>query len=69
MNKPPAEPQKVFPSEVLELQEQGVPLPDWFAGPLYTGNGSGKAVDELHQERARASQKPPASTDADEPDF
>lgn len=65
----PVQPHKVFPAEVLELQKQGVPLPDWFVGPLYNGNGSSEAVAQLQTERARATQNPPESTDADAPDF
>jgi hypothetical protein len=47
-------PQKTFPDEVLELREGGVPLPTWFSGPVYTGNGSSAAVAAVKEKRAAA---------------
>lgn len=48
------DPQKVFPEEVLDLEKQGIPLPTWFAGPLYSGNGSTRAVAAVEKRRAEA---------------
>lgn len=49
------DPKKAFPDEVLALQkERGVPLPSWFAGPLYSGNGTESAIKELQQAREAA---------------
>lgn len=62
------DPSKAFPAEVLELAEQGIPLPTWYSGPLYTGNGTGAAVRRLQEERERAS-APPPNQDNEEPAF
>lgn len=48
------DPNKIFPDEVLALQEEGVPLPAFFSGPLYTGNGTVEALKVLEEERAAA---------------
>lgn len=49
-------PAQAFPQEVLELQQQGVPLPDWYCGPLYTGSREDEreAMEQLQRVRARA---------------
>lgn len=47
------DPDRAFPDEVKVLREQGVPFPTWYAGPLYTGNGTDSAVKELLAERDR----------------
>jgi len=60
------DPKRAFPAEVLALAEQGVPLPTWYAGPLYTGNGSADALKELEAERKRASAPDSASSDPDD---
>lgn len=49
------DPNKAFPDEVLKLhREQGVPLPAFFAGPLYTGNGPLEALEALNKHREAA---------------
>ena len=48
------DPDSAFPPEVIELKRRGVPLPTWFAGPLYTGNGPLEAVNRLHAAREHA---------------
>jgi hypothetical protein len=54
------DPNKAFPDEVLELhRDAGVPLPAFFAGPLYTGNGTAKALEAV--EAARAAARAPES--------
>jgi hypothetical protein len=60
MNHSKLDPESAFPAEVHALSAQGVPLPTWFAGPIYTGNGPVEALKQLHDERQRA-------TDAVEP--
>ena len=65
MNKHP-DPDKAFPPEVLELATAGVPLPTWFAGPLYTGNGSAEALSALDAARAQADPGETSASD-DEP--
>jgi len=60
------DPKKTFPTEVLELREEGVPLPTWFSGPLYTGNGSSDAVAAVKEQRAAA--KAPLTPAKDEPE-
>jgi hypothetical protein len=53
-------PQKAFPDEVLAFErDHGIPLPDFFAGPLYTGNGTVEAVKDLQAARDAASASPP----------
>lgn len=39
--------EKAFPDEVLEGSAEGYPLPDFYSGPLYEGNGPAKAHKEL----------------------
>jgi hypothetical protein len=52
---PSNDPVRVFPPEVIELREkQGVPLPTWFSGPLYTGNGGDEAKKAVVEQRERA---------------
>lgn len=49
------DPNKAFPDEVLTLhREEGIPLPAFFAGPLYTGNGTSEALKVLEEHRAAA---------------
>lgn len=45
------DPSKAFPAEILALEKRGVPLPTWYAGPLYTGNGTSEAMAELNRVR------------------
>jgi hypothetical protein len=45
------DPNKAFPDEVLALRNHGVPLPAFFAGPLYTGNGTAEALEQLQRTR------------------
>lgn len=40
-------PSEALPDEILAFVTEGVPLPDWLVGPLYTGNGSTAAQTEL----------------------
>lgn len=46
---PRIDPEKAFPNELLELRDKGVPLPDWYSGPYYDGNGPGKAQEALRR--------------------
>ena len=59
-------PDKAFPPEVLEVARAGVGLPTWYAGPLYTGNGSAEALKVLGAARDEAEAAPVAASD-DEP--
>lgn len=43
----PTSPEKAFPDEILDLRDEGVPLPAWYSGPLYQGNGSEAAREKL----------------------
>lgn len=46
-------PEDAFPAEVLKLRrDRGVPLPTWYAGPLYPRDGSEFAQQEfeIHRE-------------------
>lgn len=43
----PSSPEKAFPDEILDLRDEGVPLPAWYSGPLYQGNGSEAAQNQL----------------------
>jgi hypothetical protein len=36
-----------FPDEILEQNDKGVPLPVWYSGPYYDGNGAHEAQEEL----------------------
>lgn len=58
------DPDKAFPAEVLALREQGVPLPSWYAGPLYTGNGAIEAAKKLEAARSQATAPDPADDTA-----
>lgn len=62
------DPNKIFPDEVLALQKEGVPLPAFFAGPLYTGNGTVEALKALKEERAAARSGKASSTEPSAPD-
>jgi hypothetical protein len=50
------DPTRVFPTEVLELQKQGVPLPTWFSGSLYRGNGTEEATKAIVEHREQANE-------------
>lgn len=54
------QPQRAFPQEVLDLERRGIALPNWYAGPLYTGNGYGTALESL--KRARTAVGPAAES-------
>lgn len=56
-------PDKAFPAEVLALQKRGVPLPTWFAGPVYLGNGPGPGLKLLEEEHKRVASQGTANTD------
>jgi hypothetical protein len=40
-------PERAFPDEILDLRDEGVPLPAWYSGPLYQGNGPEAAKNQL----------------------
>lgn len=44
---PRIDPEKAFPDELLELRDKGVPLPVWYSGPYYDGNGAVEAQRQL----------------------
>lgn len=59
------DPNKAFPEEVLTLhREEGIPLPAFFAGPLYTGNGTSEALKVLEKHRAAARAASDSSTES-----
>ena len=51
--------------EVLQLEKDGVPLPTWFAGPIFNGYDPVAAASEL--QAARDAADPHAKVDDDAP--
>jgi hypothetical protein len=51
MNRRRAE--RIFPEEVLDQYEAGVPLPVWYSGPYYDENRGKGALEQLRRLKAQ----------------
>ena len=62
-------PENRFPEEVIELKRQGVPLPTWYAGPLYDPSAYSvrEALGRIVE--ARRSADDTAIDDGEQPSF